>query len=345
MSRAAWLALVLLGCSAAPVQPTRDLARERAEAAARDTQRAMRQREIERQAARHALTQARQVCVPALRRLQDWDQAGDTQSEQVADLVAAADVVRQVGDLAQMCQSRLPALSGDDGPQAQPVRAACRLAERAHGILMRQFRAAARQALAFSDSLAEVPLRYHQEGRVTWDQLVAFDRLDADIALRRAEIALLGPAWLSELPLDVFAPALRAKAQLLKEISSRQAELDLPRGKPDAALDKLVRRLLPALAAQGPFPGQREAVLEVRALDPQWQSFLGARGEVVRRTRDVALRVRITGRPDCVGLWARVEQFKKPRQKETLRLDHDVRMLRCQPPGPLNEVERVPWQT
>ncbi len=331
----ALVVLVLLAaCGGAQRVPDARAAEAAAQAKAREDAAAQVRKQQEKEAKeREAVAAIGAAAAPQtalLQTLRDWEARGDAALALAPEVAAVGKKLDALSGLARACAERGPALPA----AAAALRETCALAARARTITAQRLASALRLAYGFPEHISEVVPRYRLEGRVTWQQMREFGDLDKLIAQRNQEIAEVLKGWPAPLPYDLFALPLTTRRNLEVLIAQRLDDLDLPIGLADANLASAVRQLVAQQPDVGPFPGQRAEVLEVRALGPAWQPFVNAKGQLLRRTRDVALRVRVAGIGPCVVLWARVEQRAAGRRwlPSLLRFDDDVRFVRCEGP-------------
>lgn len=344
----AGLLLALSACSGVARTATPDPAQQEAAAARAQalaeaqTAAQARARQAERVEARTAVDAAASGVRALLQTLRRWQGRGEVAQDAPDEVVAVGRSLGSLDPLSGVCTRQLPSLGNEDDDA--PAREVCSLAQRARGITERQMQASVRRAFAFPDWLAEIAPRYRSDGRVSWQQLHEFDELDARIAQRTQDIGALMVGWRAALPRDLFSNVLATRHALNAAIAERLDALDLPLGVADPSFSASVKRLIAQRGDQGPYPGHRAELLEVRALDRAWQVFVSAAGKPLRRARDGAVRVRIQGQEACVGLWLRIEQEAGPTpgrwQAEVLRWDDDVRILRCA--GPKQPDESAP---
>jgi len=351
-----WILVVALatgGCATKPavLRPTpqqlaeaeraKAVALQQAELAATER----RKREQRRQAAAEfANLQARFQSV--LTALQRWDAAGDERIEPIGGVLAVAGELASLEPLQQACGLRLHVLTSKTEPPDQQqelagqVRLACDLAGRAQPIAQRQVLNHVRVFLGVPPWLADVATRYQQRGWVAWHQLQELLNLEAAFERQAGPWRAAAAAVGAEISRDtLLKPGLDGRRGLLAALQKGLASLDFPQSFEDKALTRVVLGAWPGLAQVGPMAGLRGPLLQVRALDPQWQPLLGEPGQPSRQQRDFAASFASTsGERPFAGCWILWGTVERRGTSVTVRLADDLRQVRC--PGSPPEQSR-----
>ncbi len=266
---------------------------------------------------------------PQLTRLAEWDAADDKPAALVPDIASFSAQLTTLTTLLAACREATPELldASDEAGLAVP----CGLAARAHDIVEAQYLVAAKRAVRFPENLRDAAKRYERQGRVAWQTLLIFQRLESDMAQRTAWLQpfakQLGLPILGELFHEGFA----ARRDLRRAIRQGRAAWQLPGDVTDTAFVREITPLVAQLADEGPMPGQRGALQMVRAIDAKWAVRM-LDGHAVRRERRLAALWR-PAKGACIVTWLQATQTPNGRawQKPTLWLEDDLRIVRCPP--------------
>lgn len=268
---------------------------------------------------------------PLLAILERWELHGDTPCDDVIAVVSVVPRLAELNPLAQLCEREMQEIARQTDDVGQTVHGRCRLAVRAKDVLERQYIASVRHHLSFPENLREAARRYRQNGRVGWHQVDELARLDEEIAVRKAELRPL--AAIVGLPVldEPFRNGALARRDLAMARRQGLATLGLPATVTDTTFEAQARQAMQQIPAdEGPFPGQRLPVLQVRAIDPAWQ-ILTVAGKPTRRDRRAVALMPDREAGVCVVLWLRLEQVAERKGWAPPRavLDDDVRWIRC----------------
>ncbi len=346
-------ALLASGCAAKPaaLRPTpqqlaeaeraRVLTRQQAEAETAER----RKREQRRQAASEfASLQAK--FQPLLTALQRWDAAGDERIEPIGGVLTVAQQLASLEPLQLACGLRMHLLTDGAEQPDQPaelagqVRLACDLTARAQPIAQRQVLNHVRVFLGLPPWLADVATRYQQRGWVAWWQMQELLNLEKAFERQAGPWRAAAAAVGAEISRDtLLKPGLDGRRGLLAALQKGLVSLGFPQSFQDKPLADAVARAWPALRDVGPLAGMRGELLQVRALDPQWQPLVGEPGQPGRMQRDfVASFVSTSAERPFAGCWILWGTAERRGKNLSVRLADDLRLVRC--PGNQPEPSR-----
>lgn len=346
-------ALALGGCAAKPavLRPTPEQLAEAERAKAQSHQKAeaeaaaRRKREQRRQAAAE-FSSLQAKFQPLLTALQRWDAAGDERIEPIGSVLAVAERLPTLEPLRQACGLRFHALAEKPEPPEEPaelagqVRMVCDLVARAQPIAQRQVLNHVRVFLGVPPWLSDVATRYQQRGWVSWHQLLELLNLEAAFERQAGPWRAAAAAVGAEISRDtLLKPGLDGRRGLLVALQKGLGSLGFPQSFQDKALADTIKRAWPALGDVGPMAGLRGVVLEVRALDPQWQPLTGVPGQPGRMQRDfTASFVSTSSERPFAGCWILWGTAERSGSRVRVRLADDLRQVRC--PGSQPEPSR-----
>ncbi len=264
---------------------------------------------------------------PQLAKLAEWQAAGDKPDALVPEIAAFAAQLPTLATLQAGCRDAPPALL--DAYEEAGLAAPCQLAAQAHDIVEEQYLAAAKRAVRFPENLRDAAKRYERQGRVAWQTLRIFQRLEADMAERTAWLAPFAKQVGLPIVGELFHEGFAARRELRRVIRQGRAVLQLPGDVTDTAFVKEIEPLVAQLGDQGPMPGQRGALVRVSAIDGKWAVRV-LDGHAVRRERRLAALWR-PAKGACIVTWLQATQAPNGRawQKPTLWLEDDLRLVRC----------------
>ena len=264
---------------------------------------------------------------PQLTLLAEWEAAGDKPAALVPVIAAFAAQLTTLTTLQAGCREAPPQLVDryDENSLALP----CGLAARARDIVEEQYLAAAKRALRFPENLRDAAKRYQRQGRVAWQTLRIFQRLESDMAERTAWLTPYARQMGLPIVGELFHEGFAARRDLRRAVRQGLNAWPLPGDVTDTAFVKEMTPLVAQLAHDGPMPGQRGALLTVTAIDSAW-SVRMLDGHAVRRERRLAALWK-PAKGACVVTWLQASQAPQGRtwQKPTLWLEDDVRLMRC----------------
>ena len=266
--------------------------------------------------------------------LQKWDAAADSRIDPVALPLAAWPGLPALLPVVEACELRLSELA--DRPLHSKIpneiagraRLLCDLARRAKPIVQRQVLANARTFLAPPPWLRAIPHRYSQQGRLSWHQFLLLLQVEEHWDQQAGPYATHALAVGALLPrAEWLQPAWDARNRLVSEMANGAKRFSLPASAAAPEVEMQVRRLWTEHpAAPSDLQG---TLLQVRALDADWQPLRDDKGRVTRHLRDAVAVIRVTAPPLAVGCWLNWLQLERTgRQIRLLRSD-DVRMIRC----------------
>jgi hypothetical protein len=264
---------------------------------------------------------------PQMALLSDWETAGDAPAALVPEIAAFAAQLPEFATLETACRTAPPQLV--DPYDADSLAVPCALALRARDLTETQYLLAAKRAVRFPENLRDAAKRYLRQGRVAWQTLLIFQRLEADMAERTAWLQpvahQLGLPVLGELFHEGFA----ARRDLRQAMRQSRNAFALPGDVTDAAFVREITPYVLLTAPDGPMPGQRGQLLQVRPIDVAWSVRL-LDGLPVRRERRLAALWRPVRGP-CLLTWLQATQLVQGRkwQAPTLWLEDDLRLVRC----------------
>ena len=266
---------------------------------------------------------------PQMALLSDWETAGDAPAALVPEISAFAAQLPEFATLETACKTAPPELL--DRYDADSFAVPCGLALRARDITETQYLLAAKRAVRFPENLRDAAKRYLRQGRVAWQTLLIFQRLEADMAERTAWLQpvahQLGLPVLGELFHEGFA----ARRDLRLAMRQSRNAFALPGDVTDAAFVREITPYVLLTSPDGPMPGQRGQLLQVRPIDVAWSVRL-LDGAPVRRERRLAALWR-PARGPCLVTWLQATQLPQGRKwlPPTLWLEDDLRLVRCPP--------------
>ncbi len=286
---------------------------------------------------------------PLLSALRRWDAAGDERTEMVDAELAVARRLGEFEPLNQACGLQFHALAERPEPDFDPpelagrVRFVCDLVARAQSIAQRQILMQVKVFLGLPPWLADVPTRYQQRGWVAWHQLLELLNLEAAFERQakpwRAAAAAVG-AVIS--PESLLKYGLEGRRGLLVALQKGLMTLSFPNSFEDKALASQLDKAWATLQLEGPLAGQRGPLLQVRALDPQWQILTGDRGRTLRSQRDFAVLFAATSTAEpLAGCWILWGTAERAAGKQTFRLADDLRKVRCPNAAPVSTAPTV----
>lgn len=264
---------------------------------------------------------------PQLMKLAEWQAAGEKPAALVAEVAAVAAQLPMLTTLLAACREADPAVLDpyDDAALDVP----CNLAVRGRDIVEEQYLLAAKREARFPENLRDAARRYQRQGRVAWQTLRIFQRLESDMAER---VAWLQPyARQVGLPVlgELFHEGFAARRELRKAIRAGRSTWPLPGDVTDTSFVQEITPRVAALGNDGPMPGQRGQLLQVRPIDGHW-SVRTLDGHAVRRERRLAAVWR-PAKGACIVTWLQATQTPNGRawQAPTLWLEDDLRLVRC----------------
>ncbi len=264
---------------------------------------------------------------PQLAKVAEWEAAGDKPVALVPEIAAFAARLPTFTTLLAGCHEAPAELLDvyDENSLARP----CALARRAHDVVEEQYLLAAKRAVRFPENLRDAARRYERQGRVAWQTLRIFQRLESDMAERTAWLQpyarQLGLPILGELFHEGFA----ARRDLRRAIRQGRNAWALPGDVTDTAFVKEMTPIVAATADEGPMPGQRGELLQVRVIDAKWAVRVQD-GHAVRRERRLAALWK-PKKGACLITWLQAKQAAQGGgwQKPSVWLEDDLRLIRC----------------
>ena len=259
--------------------------------------------------------------------LAQWDAAGDTPVTLVPDVAGLARQLPAFAKLQAQCRAAPPVLV--DRFDEESLAIPCGLATRAREIVEQQYLAAAKRAVRFPENLFDAAKRYRRQGRVAWQTLRIFQRLESDMAERTAWLKPVAQQLGLPILGELFHEGFAARRELRAAIRAGRTAWPLPGDVTDVAFVREVTPLVAELAQDGPMPGQRGQLLEVRAIDGKW-AVRTLDGHAVRRERRLAALWR-PAKGACIVTWLQASQLPHGRkwQTPTLWQEDDLRLVRC----------------
>ncbi len=267
--------------------------------------------------------------VPQLNQLAQWQAADEKPAALVPDIAAFAAQLSTLTTLQAGCREALPALL--DPFDANSLALPCGLAQQARSIVETQYLAAAKRAVRFPENLRDAARRYERQGRVAWQTLRIFQRLEADMAERTAWLRPYAQQLGLPIVGELFHEGFAARRELRHAIRQGRTTWSLPGDVTDTAFVRAVQPLVAALDDEGPMPGQRGQLLQVTAIDGKWAVRV-LDGHAVRRERRLAAMWR-PNKGACIVTWLQARQAPRGRawQTPTLWIEDDLRLVRCPP--------------
>ncbi|MSQ82675.1 MAG: hypothetical protein EXR77_07125 [Myxococcales bacterium] len=266
--------------------------------------------------------------------LQKWDAAADSRIDPVALPLAAWPGLPALLPVVEACELRLnelanrPLHSKIPNEIAGRARLLCDLARRAKPIIQRQVLANARTFLAPPPWLRAIAQRYSQHGRLSWHQFLLLVQVEEHWDQEAGPYVAHGLAVSALLPRDEWLqPAWDARNRLVNEMANGARRFGLPASVAAPDVEMQVRRMW---ANHPAAPSDLQGLLlQVRALDADWQPLRDDNGRVKRHLRDAVAVIRVTAPPFAAGCWVNWLQLERRGRRIRLLRSDDVRMIRC----------------